>query len=44
MRVLEVLEDQNYFYIVSELLCEELSKRLYKRGTFTERDAAVVFQ
>jgi len=44
MRVLEVLEDQNYFYIVSELLCEELSKRLFKRGIFSERDAAIIFQ
>ena len=44
MRVLEVLEEQNYFYIVSELLCEELSKRLYKRGMFSERDAAIIFQ
>jgi hypothetical protein len=43
MRVLEVLEDYNFFYVVSELLQEELSKRLYGRGMFTERDAAVIF-
>lgn len=43
MRVLEVLEDFNFFYIVTELLEEELSKRLQSRGMFTERDAAVIF-
>jgi len=44
MRVLEVLEDYNFYYIVTEELEEELSKRLYSRGMFTERDAAVIFQ
>ena len=34
IRVHEVLEDDHHFYIVCELLCEELSKRLYKRGAF----------
>jgi hypothetical protein len=28
MRVFEILEDVNYFYIISELLFEELSHRL----------------
>lgn len=44
MRVLDVLEDKRHFYVVSELLCEELSKRVQRRGNFSERDAAVVFQ
>ena len=44
MRVFEVLEDDFYFYVISELLNEELAKRLYKRGVFTEKDAAIIFQ
>jgi serine/threonine protein kinase len=44
MRVFEVMEDSDYFYISCELLCEELSKRMLRRGMFTERDAAIVIQ
>lgn len=44
MRVFDVMEDADYFYISCELLCEELSKRLLRRGVFSERDAAIVFQ
>jgi hypothetical protein len=43
MRVLEVLEDDTSFYIVSELLSEKLYQRLKRRSTGSERDAAVVF-
>lgn len=43
MKVIEVLEDQCNFYIVSELLSEELSARLCRRTCFSERDAAVIF-
>jgi serine/threonine protein kinase len=44
MRIFEILEDVNYFYIVSELLFEELSHRLLQRGLFSEKDAAVIFR
>ena len=44
MWVFEILEDVNYFYIISELLFEELSHRLLQRGLFSEKDAAIIFQ
>jgi serine/threonine protein kinase len=41
MRIFELLEDDNYYYIVSELLKGgELYDRIVKLKQFSERDAA----
>jgi len=43
MRIFELLEDDNNFYIVSELLKGgELYERIIKLKTFSERDAATI--
>jgi serine/threonine protein kinase len=42
VRIIEILEDNKHYYIVSELLSEELAKRWQRRGTFNENQAAVI--
>jgi len=42
--VLEILEDANSVYIISELLFDELSTRLHKGTIMQERDLAYIIQ
>jgi serine/threonine protein kinase len=42
--ILEIIEDSISFYIVMEMLSEELAKRLKAKIVLNERDAAIVFQ
>lgn len=44
LRVLEILEDANSVYIISELLFDELSTRLQKGTIIQERDQAFIIQ
>jgi len=42
--ILEIIEDSISFYIVMEMLSDELAKRLKAKIVLNERDAAIVFQ
>lgn len=42
-KVYELIEDDRNFYIVSELLAEDLAHRLIRRKRMTEKDAATIF-